>query len=66
MNVGIEVTVVGVGGTQARFEISHTLPDQLTQSEAESVRDFLVDLCEAKYSATGYSGTADLISRTAV
>jgi hypothetical protein len=63
---GIQVTVGGVGGTSARFEIIHTLPDQLTQTEAEAVRDFLVDLCESKYSATGYSGGADLLTWSTV
>ncbi len=61
MDTGIEVSIAGVGGTSARFEIAHTLPDQLTQAEAESVRDFLLDLCETKYSAS-YSASAGLIS----
>ena len=66
METGIEVYIAGVGGTSARFEIAHTLPDQLTQTEAEAVRDFLLDLCETKYSTTNYSADAALISRTAV
>ncbi len=58
MQQGVQFTIVGVGGTYARYDLTHTMPDQFTQTEADAIRDFLVDLVETKYSASGYSGSA--------
>jgi hypothetical protein len=63
MQQGIVVNVVDTG--IYRFEITNGMPDQFTQAEAESIRDFILNLAEVKYSRSMSAG-ADLFTASTV